>query len=364
MFEPGPARGNSFSSDAAVHGKSEWDGRKVAVTGGASFIGSHLVESLIARGADVSVIDDLSSGRLQNLDGVSGRYKFHQLDLEYSGIEEITSAFEGSEVLFHLAAIHGGRGYIDAHPADVCSNLAIDHHVYEAARRADVSQVIFASSACVYPPALQATEGSSYLLREEDCDPRKLGEPLSADLEYGWAKVFGEIQLLAFIRQYGMKGCSVRFITAYGPRENETHAIIALIYKAVRRMDPYPIWGNGRQDRDFTYVTDIVEGTVRAAERITDGSAVNLGNGRRYTMIEVANTIFDLVGWRPREIFFDTSKPTGAVSRALDIRKAREELDWEPKVSFRDGLESTIDWYLATHNGSTPTDERILLERA
>src|SRR2546427_11237093 len=81
-------------------------------------------------------------------------------------------------------------------------------------------------------------------------------------------------------------------------------------------------------------------------------------------MIEVANTIFELVGWRPREIFFDTSKPTGAVSRALDIRKAREELGWEPKVSFRDGLESTIDWYLATHNGSTPTDERILLERA
>src|SRR2546427_10594548 len=81
-------------------------------------------------------------------------------------------------------------------------------------------------------------------------------------------------------------------------------------------------------------------------------------------MIEVANTIFELVGWRPREIFFDTSKPTGAVSRALDIRKAREELGWEPKVSFRDGLEETIDWYLATHNGSTPTDERILLERA
>jgi len=129
-------------------------------------------------------------------------------------------------------------------------------------------------------------------------------------------------------------------------------------------MDPYPIWGNGRQDRDFTYVTDIVEGTVRSAERITDGSAINLGNGKRYTMIEVANTIFDLVGWRPREIFFDTSKPTGAVSRALDIQKARNVLGWEPKVSFRDGLAKTIEWYLATHNVSAPTDERILLERA
>ena len=354
----------SASSDGGVVEEGEWAGRKVAVTGGASFIGSHLVEALIARGAEVSVIDDLSSGRLNNLESVAGRFAFTQLDLEYSRIDEITSAFEGNEILFHLAAIHGGRGYIDTHPADVCSNLAIDHHVYEAARKADVSQVVFASSACVYPPALQAVEGSNYLLREEDCDPRKLGEPLSADLEYGWAKVFGEVQLLAFIRQYGMKGASVRFITAYGPRENETHAIIALIYKAVRRLDPYPIWGNGRQDRDFTYVTDIVEGTVRAAERITDGSAINLGNGRRYTMIEVAETIFDLVGWRPSEIFFDLSKPTGAVSRALDIRRARELLGWEPKVSFRDGLQSTIDWYLATHGGSVPTDERILLERA
>src|SRR5947199_10136986 len=115
-----------------------------------------------------------------------------------------------------------------------------------------------------------------------------------------------------------MKGCSVRFITAYGPRENETHAIIALIYKAVRRMDPYPIWGNGRQDRDFTYVTDIVEGTVRAPERITDGSGINLGSCRRYTMIEVANTTFDLVGWPPSDTVVDTSKPPGAVSRAPD----------------------------------------------
>lgn len=364
MNEARPQRGDSRPSDANVLGGGKWDGVRVAVTGGASFIGSHLVEALLARGAEVSVVDDLSSGRLTNLEAVEGRFGFQRLDLEYGGIEEITSAFEGNDVVFHLAAVHGGRGYIDAHPADVCSNLAIDHHVYEAARRADISRVVFASSACVYPPALQAQEGSNYLLREEDCDPRRLGEPLSADLEYGWAKVFGEIQLLAFVRQYGMKGCSVRFITAYGPRENETHAVIALIYKAVHRMDPYPIWGNGRQDRDFTYVTDIAEGTVRAAERITDGSAVNLGNGRRYTMIEVANTIFDILGWRPREIFFDTSKPTGAVSRALDIRRARDLLGWEPKVSFRDGLESTIDWYLTTHPRSARADERVLLERA
>src|SRR5947208_14961381 len=96
-----------------------------------------------------------------------------------------------------------------------------------------------------------------------------------------------------------MKGCSVRFITAYGPRENETDAIIALIYKAVRRMDAYPIWGNGRQDRDFTYVTDIVVGTVGETERVTDGSGMGRANGRGYTMPAVVNPTLGRVGQGP-----------------------------------------------------------------
>ena len=162
--------------------------------------------------------------------------------------------FKENEVVFHLAAVHGGRGYIHTHPADVCSNFAIDHHVLEASVKAGVTKVVMASSACVYPPKLQATVGSDYLLKEDDSDPSKLDEFLSADTEYGWAKLMGEVQLNAFIKQYGIKGCILRFVTAYGPRENETHAIITLIYKAFERMDPYVIWGSGEQERDFTYV--------------------------------------------------------------------------------------------------------------
>lgn len=167
------------------------------------------------------------------------------------------------------------EGDIHTHPADVCSNFSIDHHVFEASYRAGVDKVVFASSACVYPPKLQGKISSNYLLKEEDSDPFKLEDYLSADIEYGWAKLMGEIELIAFIKQYGLKGCSTRFVSVYGPRENETHAIIALIYKAFERMDPYVIWGNGEQERDLTYVADIVEGILLGGEKVHEGTPIN-----------------------------------------------------------------------------------------
>ncbi|MEM3703175.1 MAG: NAD-dependent epimerase/dehydratase family protein [Candidatus Bathyarchaeia archaeon] len=340
-----------------------WREVPVLVTGGASFIGSHLVDELVNRGAEVIVIDNLSSGKLDNLSESLDKIKFAELDLEYCNINDLIKIFKGVEIVFHLAATHGGRGYIDTHPADVCSNFAIDHHVFEAACKADVEKVVFASSACTYPPMLQSEYDSNYLLKESDSDPSKLSHPLSADLEYGWAKLMGEVQLNAFIKQYGLKGCSVRFVTAYGPRENETHAIIALIYKAFERMNPFVIWGTGEQDRDFTYVSDIVNGTILAAEKVGDGTPINLGTGRRYKLKEVANIIFEVMDFHPK-VTFDTSKPTGVVSRALDITRAKELLGWEPKVSLEEGIRRTVEWYVKTHVRKGFVDERLLMERS
>jgi len=340
-----------------------YENKNVLVTGGASFIGSHLVDKLIRLGAKVTVVDNLSSGRLENLRESWGRIKFIKEDLEYSPLKRLLKIFKGHEVVFHLAACHGGRGYIHTHPADVCSNFAIDHHVFEASYRAGVERVIFASSACVYPPKLQEKVGSNYLLKEDDANPFRLEDYLSADIEYGWAKLMGEIQLIAFIKQYGMKGCSLRFVTAYGPRENETHAIIALIYKAFEKMDPYIIWGTGEQERDFTYVEDIVDGTLLAGERVTTGIPINLGTGRRYRIKDVAEKIFRIMNWRPKEIVFDTSKPIGVVSRALDITKARELLGWMPRYTLEEGLKRTVKWYIKTHTPKGYVDERILMNR-
>jgi len=337
-------------------------GKKILVTGGASFIGSHLVDKLVAIGADVTVVDDLSSGRLANL-SASPAAKVERLDIQHCDQSQLREAFRGSEIVYHLAAVHGGRGYIDSHPADVCSNFAIDNRVFETCRLEDVSSVVFASSACAYPPGLQGDPRQEYRLKETDAQLGNLTLPLSADLEYGWAKLMGEVQLLAFVRQYGVSGASLRFVTAYGERENESHAIIALIYKAHERMDPFEIWGNGEQSRDFTYVSDIVDGCVLAGEKIRDGRAINLGTGVRYSLNDVAKLILTIMDFHPT-LRHDLSKPTGVVNRALDISEASRVLGWSPRVSLEDGLRRTIRWYEKTHPRLGSVDNRLLVERA
>lgn len=340
-----------------------WENKRVIVTGGASFIGSHLVDKLAELGAEVTVIDNFSSGTHENLSQSLHKIHVTKMDLEWCTLDQAVKAFNDHEIVFHLAATHGGRGYIHTHPADVSSNFAIDHHVFEACLKAGIERIAIASSACVYSPKLQATVDSNYLLKENDSNPFKLDEPLSADIEYGWAKLMGEVQLLTFIKQYGMKGSSLRFVTAYGPRENETHAIIALIYKAFEKMDPYVIWGSGEQDRDFTYVSDIVEGTILAAEKVTDGTPINLGTGVRYKVKDVAAKVFDIMGWKPKKINFDTSKPMGVASRALDITRAKKLLGWTPKISLEEGLRKTIQWYITTHKPKGYVDDKVLMER-
>jgi len=131
----------------------------------------------------------------------------------------------------------------------------------------------------------------------------------------------------------------------YGERENETHAIIALVAKALIRMDPFEIWGTGDQDRNFTYVGDIVDAMILAVEKIEDASPVNAGRSDRITLNQAAEMVFKLLDWCPREIKHDLSKPTGVSSRAADLTRAKKLLGWEPKVSYEDGFKRTIDWY-------------------
>lgn len=255
----------------------------------------------------------------------------------------------GQDVVFHLAAAHGGRGYIESHPAECCSNMLLDQLALRVAYEEDVERFCFASSACVYPRTLQQAEASDYLLREEDVDLFTRGKAL-ADLEYGWAKLMGEMALRAYHREYGMKTSAARIFSAYGPRENETHAIIALIAKAFVRCDPYPIWGNGKQDRNFTYVQDIVDGMLRVSEEIGDGAAINVGRDDRITINHAAEMVFEIMGWRPKDTQHDLSKPVGVSSRAADLDRARRVLNWEPRVSYRDGFTRTIDWYTSEKN--------------
>jgi len=213
------AAGHSRSAKARISSlRDYYVGRPVLVTGGASFIGSHLVELLVAAGAIVRVADDLSSGRLDHLATVRSGIRFDRGDLRDPAFARDSVA--GSSVVFHLAAAHGGRGYIDSHPVECLNNISLDHSVFSAAADAGVQKVVFASSACVYPTQLQASDRDRQLLRETDAGFDE--GATNPDGEYGWAKLTGELQLRAFHRQHGMSGVACRIFTSYGERENET----------------------------------------------------------------------------------------------------------------------------------------------
>jgi len=334
-------------------------GLKVLVTGGASFIGSALVELLLHSGAEVTVADNLSSGLLENLEAVQGDIEFLRGDLRDRDFS-IRSTL-GQQNVFHLAAAHGGRGYIDSHPVECTNNMLLDHVVFAAAASSGVEKLVYASSACVYPTQLQADEKDRYLLRESDANFDEPGKAF-ADGEYGWAKLMGELQLRAFHRQYGMDGLACRIYTAYGERENETHAVIALIAKAIARFNPYPIWGTGLQTRNFTYVADTVYGMALAGARLTGFHTINLGTDKHHTINELVKEIFHCLGWHPKDFDYQLDKPVGVGSRASDNTKINQLLGWSPNTGLQEGLQRTIDWYktVATPDRLSELKSRML----
>jgi len=331
-----------------------WQNRTVLITGGASFIGSHLTDALVERDAKVRIVDDLTSGHLDNIRGhlAKDAVEFIHADLREPGITR--AAMQGIEYVFHLAADHGGRGYVDLHQAGPASNLFLDGLIFWEARRAGVEKVIFASSGCVYPNHMQSDPDKVLYLAEGLVKP-----PHDADNMYGWAKLMAELTLQAYYREYGMKAASSRYFTVYGPRGVENHAVIAMIAKAFVGQNPFEVWGDGTQVRNWTYIGDIVSGTILAAEKIDDGTAVNLGTMERVRVIDAVQMILDYTGHRA-EIKLRPDMPTGPLNRVADNALAKQLLGWEPQVSFRDGVKRTIDWYFASKDRA---EVRAILDR-
>jgi nucleoside-diphosphate-sugar epimerase len=336
-----------------------WSGKRVLVTGGASFIGSTLTDKLLDRGAHVRIVDDLTSGHLDNIRDVlgSGNVDFIHADLREPGIAR--AAMHGVDTVFHLAADHGGRGYVDLHQAGPASNFFLDGLVFAEALKAQVKKIVFASSGCVYPNFLQSDIKKEIYLTED-----LTNGPNDADNTYGWAKLMGEFTLKAYAKEHGIGAASCRYFTVYGPRGVENHAVIAMIARAFLKQDPFEVWGDGTQIRNWTYIDDIVEGTILAGEKISDGTAVNLGTMERITVLDCANMVCEFTGQKP-EIKKRPEMPTGPLNRVADNALAKRLLAWEPKVSFRDGLKRTIDWYFATKNRDEVqrTFGRMLTER-
>ena len=336
-----------------------WKKTRILITGGASFIGSHLVDALVKLGAKVRVVDNLISGKKDNLKShiKNSAIEFIQADLMNSAVTK--KACSNIDVVFHLACDHGGRGYVDLHQAACSTNLTLDGAVFLTAIKQGVEKIVFASSGCVYPNFLQTNPKKNLYLKENLVKP-----PFDADNMYGWAKLMGELTLKAFYHEWGIKTASCRYFTVYGERGLENHAVIAMIAKAFIKQDPFEIWGNGEQIRNWTYVGDIVKGTILAAEKLHDGTAVNLGTMERIKVIDAVQEICKYTKFHPR-IKFKPNMPIGPLNRVADNSLAYKLLGWKPKVKFFNGLHKTIEWYFTTHDRNIvrETVEHQLTER-
>jgi len=334
--------------------------KKCVVTGGASFIGSHLVDALVSMEAIVTVIDDLSSGKIGNLSDSINNSNLKLVKDDITTINDLDREFYDVDYVFNLAAIHGGRGFIESQGKLMLKNFLIDQKVFQSAIKEKVKVIIHASSACAYPINYQSNSSSRSLLSEDLANFNKIGGAFPDGI-YGWTKLMGEFQLENLIKDSSTKGRSARIFTAYGPRENESHAAIALISKAILKMDPFEIWGDGTQTRNFTFVADTVTGLLFAAIDLTENYyAYNIGTSDHIQVNEFVEEIFKIVNWKPKKINRDTTKPAGVASRASNNELVLSKFGWQPCINVQEGINETYKWYLDYTYRPKNLDELIL----
>lgn len=314
-------------------------GRSVLVTGGCGFIGSHLVEHLVNTDAKVIVADDFSKAGLANIEHLLDDVDLRPVDLTTR--EGCIKATDGVDDVFHLAASVGGIHYIKReNVGGLTPSVLMNQQMLEAARINDVDRFLFASSACIYR---QEHDGLNEFSEEQ-------GTPADPHSTYGWAKVLGEVACEAYFEDCDIQTGSVRIFNAYGPRENldpgSSHVIPSLCRKAIEAEDgdAIELFGDGTQERGFIYISDLVDGMIRAMDVGLDGEAINLGNATEVvTMNELAERIIEISG-KDLHIEHDTAMPTGTDKYAADMSTMEEKLDWKPGIPLDRGLKQVYDW--------------------
>jgi nucleoside-diphosphate-sugar epimerase len=302
------------------------------VTGGAGFIGSHIVEALVMRGDSVRVLDNLSTGKMENLAGIAGRYEFIEGDIR--DLETCRRAVEGASAVFHEAALAS----VVRSVADPLLNDAINVtgtlNILVAARDAGVRGFVLASSSAVYgdDPATPKVEG-----RE--------GRPLSP---YGVSKLVDEKYAQVFHAIHGLDAVALRYFNVFGPRQDpasEYSAVIPLFITRMLRGERPTIYGDGRQSRDFIYVGDVVRANLAAAASPSAaGEVINIACGVGTTVNALLHAVNDSLGARI-EAVYGPPRPGDILHSTADITKARRLMDYAPGLSFADGLKETVAWY-------------------
>ena len=310
--------------------------RTFLVTGGAGFIGSHIAQALLERGDRVRVLDNLSTGKRENLPAAggpaAGPVELIQADL--TDMEAVSAAMRGVDCVFHQAALASVPRSIerplDTHAACVTGTLV----VLDAARRAGVRRVVYAASSSAYGD--QPTSSK----RETD-----LPLPLSP---YAAAKLAGEYYCHAFAQSYGLETVALRYFNVFGPRQDPGSpysAVIPLFITAMLAGRQPEIYGDGQQSRDFTYVDNVVAGNLLAADAAgVSGRVMNVANGRATTLLSLVALLNDMLGTKLGPIHHPAR--TGDVRESLaDISLARKLLAYDPQVDFEEGLRRTAAYY-------------------
>jgi nucleoside-diphosphate-sugar epimerase len=308
------------------------------VTGGAGFIGSHIVEELVHRGESVRILDNLSTGHEANLAAVRGKIDFHQADIR--DLESIRPVFAGVDYVVHLAALASVVRSMEDPVETTLVNLNGTLHVLLAARDAGAKRVVMAATAAAYgdDPALPRVE-------------TQMPQPLSP---YALTKLADEYYGQIFNRNFGLEVVALRYFNIFGPRQDPQSAYTGVLSKfivACLRGTTPTIFGDGEQSRDFTYVGNVVDATLRAClAPAAPGKVINVGTGRSFTLNQTIDLLNAILGLQV--------KPQYAAPRRGDVRhstaeisRARATLGYEPLVSFEDGLRRTVDWLRATLPG-------------
>jgi nucleoside-diphosphate-sugar epimerase len=303
------------------------------VTGGAGFIGSHIASALASAGARVRVIDDLSTGYRENLEEIKGDLDFVQGSLADEAV--LAKAIEGVELVFHEAAIPSVPRSVEnprqTHIASVESTFSL----LLAARKNGVRRVVYAASSSAYgdQPTLPKVE-------------TMLPEPLSP---YAVAKLVGEHYCQVFTRVYGLETFSLRYFNVFGPRQDPSSQYSGVVSRFISDLlggQRPVIYGDGEQSRDFTYIANVVDANLKAAESAKGiGQVINVANGERISLNQLLLELKNLTG--TPDVVADYQAPrAGDVKHSLaDITRAWELLDFRPRVGLRPGLELTIDWW-------------------
>lgn len=314
-----------------------WKGASVLVTGGAGFIGSHLTKKLIDIGANVTVADNLSRGRLENLGECLSKISFRKVDL--TKLEECVAVSKRVDYIFHLASAVGGVQYIfKENVENLTPPGTMNLNMPEAARKNDVKGYVFASSACVYRSKGDALNK----FKEEDAFPA------NPPTTYGWAKILGEIACKAYYKDYGLKSSAIRIFNAYGEYENldprSSHVIPSLIRKAILYpQEDFVIFGDGTQERAFLYVSDLVEAFLLAMQRPTEGDSLNIGSEELAPIQQIAEKVAS-ISQKKIIIKHNPEGPRGVNRYCADLSRGQQLLGWKAKTDLGNGLLKTYCW--------------------